>query len=144
MLVPVPVDARCPTLMMTKRCRSAGLHVPRALLRGVQSFLDPLGLQQRPARRLRSRQFSVPVPNYMWHMDSFNKLTTFCIRVNGCIDGFSRYITWMHANYTKSKPKVIVSCLICALAEREGCPNMIRSDFGTENVHIKRWQGFLH
>ncbi|KAK0154047.1 hypothetical protein N1851_003868 [Merluccius polli] len=40
---------------------------------------------------------SVPGPNYMWHMDSYDKLTPFGIGINGCIDGFSCHIIWMQA-----------------------------------------------
>ncbi|XP_034552285.1 uncharacterized protein LOC117821856 [Notolabrus celidotus] len=129
--------------MMTERCRSAGLRVTRNLVYEVQSVLDPEGIVRRRGRRLRRRHYSVPGPNYLWHMDSYDKLTPFGIGVNGCIDGFSRYIVWMHANFTNSKPEVIAAYYIGAVSEHGGCPKIIRSDLGTENVHVNRLQNFL-
>ena len=129
--------------MMTERCRAAGLRVTRNLVYAVQSVLDPEGVRERRARRLRRRHYSVPGPNYIWHMDSYDKLTPFGIGVNGCIDGFSRHIIWMQANVTNSKPDVVAAYFIGAVSERGGCPKIMRSDLGTENVHVNRFQCFL-
>lgn len=129
--------------MMTERCRSAGLRVTRDLVREVQSALDPEGVVQRRARRLRRRHYSVPGPNFIWHMDSYDKLTPFGIGINGSIDGFSRYIIWMQANYTNSKPEVVAAYFINAVNKQGGCPKLLRSDLGTENVLVNRLQHFL-
>ena len=98
--------------MMTERCRSEGLRVTRNFVYAVQSVLDPEGVQQRRARRLRRRHYSVPGPNYIWHMDSYNKLTAFGIGVNGCIDGFSWHIIWMQANVTNLRLLQLISSLL--------------------------------
>ncbi|XP_039596017.1 uncharacterized protein LOC120543149 [Polypterus senegalus] len=129
--------------MMTERCRLAGLRVTRDLVYEIQSTLDPEGIQLRRRRRLRRRHYRVPGPNYLWHMDSYDKLTPFGIAVNGCIDGFSRHIIWMQANVTNSKPEVVAGYFISAVIELGGCPKIIRSDLGTENVHVNRLQRFL-
>ena len=31
-------------------------------------------------------------PNYIWHMDGYDKLKPFGIAVHGCIDGYCTYI----------------------------------------------------
>ena len=116
--------------MMTERCRSEGMRVTRNFVYAVQSVFDPEGIQQRRAMRLRRRPYSVPGPNYIWHMDSYDKLTPFGIGVNWCIDGFSRHIIWMQANVTNSKPQVVAAYFVTAVSEWGGCPKIIRSDLG--------------
>lgn len=71
-------------------------------------------------------------------MDSYDKLTPFGIRVNGCIDGFSRHIIWMEANCTNSNPCVIAAYFAQTVTKLGGCPKILRSDHGTENVHANR------
>ena len=55
-------------------------------------IFDPEGVQQRRGTRLLRRFYSVPGPNYLWHMDSYDKVTPFGIRINRCINGFLRHI----------------------------------------------------
>ncbi len=129
--------------MMHERCRLNGLRLTRAMVREIQISLDPSGVEERRGRRLRRRRYGVPGPNYLWHMDSYDKLKPYGIAVNGCIDGFSRHIIWMQAYFTNNNPRVIAGYYFRAVAERRGCPQIIRSDFGTENVHVNRLQEFL-
>ncbi|KAG2467481.1 PPR21 phosphatase, partial [Polypterus senegalus] len=44
---------------------------------------------------------------------------------------------------TNSKPEVVAGYFISAVIELGGCPKIIRSDLGTENVHVNRLQRFL-
>ncbi len=113
------------------------------MVREIQISLDPSGVEERRGRRLRRRRYGVPGPNYLWHMDSYDKLKPYGIAVNGCIDGFSRHIIWMQAYFTNNNPRVIAGYYFRAVAERRGWPQIIRSDFGTENVHVNRLQEFL-
>lgn len=129
--------------MMFERCRLNGLRLTREMVREVQLSLDPSGVEERRGRRLRRRHYRVPGPNYLWHMDSYDKLKPYGIAINGCIDGFSRHIIWMQAYFTNNNPRVIAGYYFRAVAERVGCPQIIRSDFGTENVHVNRLQEFL-
>ena len=46
------------------------------------------------------------VPNALWHMDGYDKLKPYGIAINGCKDGFSRYVLWMEAFTTNSDPKL--------------------------------------
>lgn len=86
----------------------------------------------------------MPGQNYLWYMASYDKLKLYGIAVNVCIDGFSRHIIWMQAYFTNNNPTVIAGYYFRAVAERGGCSQIIRSDFGTENVHMNRLQEFLH
>lgn len=57
--------------------------------RVILAELDPEGSAYRQQRRLQRRQYFSKGPNYIWHIDSYDKLKTFGVCINGCIDGFS-------------------------------------------------------
>jgi hypothetical protein len=65
-------------------------------------------------------------------------------QINGCIDGFSRYLVCLEANYTASDPKVVGRYFISSIDELGGCPKFIRADKGTENTVVELMQNFLH
>ncbi|KAF3833193.1 hypothetical protein F7725_026858, partial [Dissostichus mawsoni] len=92
---------------------------------------------------LRRRQYHSRGPNALWHMESYDKLKPYGIAINGCIDGFSRYIMWMEAYTTNSDPKVIADYYISTVTRIGGCPQRMRADRGTENGHVREMQLFL-
>ena len=112
-------------------------------MRLVIKALDPEGVELRRARRLRRRKYHSRDPNALWHMDSYDKLKPYGIAINGCIEGFSRYIMWMEAYTTNSDPKVIADYYISTVTRIGGCPQRMRADRGTENGHVREMQLFL-
>ena len=106
-------------------------------------ILDPEGIAARKRHRLRRRQYKSKGPNFVWHIDSYDKLKPYGIAINGCIDGFSRNIVWLEASTTNSDPKVVAYYYIQAVKRKAGCPRRIRSDMGTENTYIEQMQIFL-
>lgn len=84
-----------------------------------------------------------PGPNFMWHVDLYDKLKPYGICINGAIDGFSRLIVWLHAYSTNSNPKVIGSYFIAEIEKKMGTAARIRADLGTENVTMAEFQRFL-
>ena len=80
---------------------------------------------------------------YMWHMDSYDTLTPSGNGINRCKDGFSRNIIWIQANTSNSDLKVITSYFNSTVSELVGCPKIVRSDCGTENVHVNRLKDSL-
>lgn len=91
---------------MHLRCLQNNLVVTQKVVRELLSLLDPEGVSLRQKRRLRRRQYQNKGPNYLWHVDSYDKLKPYGICINGCIDGFSRHIIWLRAGITASNPKV--------------------------------------
>ncbi len=89
------------------RAIQRGYVVSQETMRMVIKEIDPEGVEPRRARRLRRRQYFSRGPNALWHMDSYDKLKPYGIAINGCIDGFSRFVLWMEAYNTNSDPKVI-------------------------------------
>lgn len=128
---------------MHLKCITHGLVVSRETVRVLLGILDPEGVEVRKSRRLVRRRYSVKGPNSLWHLDSYDKLKPFGIGINGCIDGFSRYIVWLEAYRTNNDPAVIGGYYIRAVQNYNGCPRIIRADLGTENGHVEQMQVFL-
>ena len=72
-----------------------GLVVSRETVRHALRIIDPDGVSQRLRNRLRRRQYRAKGPNYLWHIDGYDKLKPFGFCVHGYIDGFSWRIMWL-------------------------------------------------
>ncbi|XP_051914768.1 uncharacterized protein LOC127596383 [Hippocampus zosterae] len=125
------------------RAIQKGFVVSQDTIRQIIQFVDPVGVGIRRARRLRRRQYNCRGPNALWHLDGYDKLKPYGIGINGCIDGFSRYVLWAEAYTTNSDPKVVASYFIKTVSHIGGCPERIRADRGTENVCVEQMQMFL-
>ena len=79
----------------------------------------------------------------MWHIASYDKLKPYAICINGCIDGFSSNIIWLRAALTNSDPKVIGGYFVEAVERCEGCPRLVQTETGTENVVVRDIQQYL-
>lgn len=128
---------------MHNKCKKNGLHVRKEDVRLILSALDPEGTDMRRKRRLNRRAYFARGPNFVWHVDSYDKLKPFGICINGAIDGFSRKILWLNAYNTSSDPKVICGYFLETVRETGGCPRILRADMGTENSCIRDVQRFL-
>ncbi|KAJ8298966.1 hypothetical protein KUTeg_023026, partial [Tegillarca granosa] len=100
--------------------------------------------RQRRRRRLVRRRYYAKGPNFIWHLDSYDKLKPYGIAINGCIDDFSRHVIWFEANYTSSDPKVVGGYFVNAVKDRGFCPQVVRGDRGTENSHVQHIQPIFH
>lgn len=128
---------------MHLRCLQQGFTVTQNTIRLALKALDPHGVDIRRRRRLRRRAYFNRGPNFLWHLDSYDKLKPYGICINGCIDGFSRYIIWLKAGLTNNNPKVVASYYYEAVTLLKGYPRTICADCGTENGHIENMQRFL-
>ena len=128
---------------MHQKCVLHGITASLETIRILLKQLDPRGVEARSLNRLIRRQYQVKGPNYLWHIDGYDKLKKYGIAIHGCIDGYSRYIVWLEAYTTNNDPQVIGGYYITAIHKREGCPRIVRADFGTENGHVATIQRFL-
>ncbi|KAJ8377196.1 hypothetical protein SKAU_G00077760 [Synaphobranchus kaupii] len=129
---------------MYSKCKEQGLHVRKEDVRLILSSLDPEGTEIRRSRRLNRRAYFTKGPNFVWHVDSYDKLKPFGICINGAIDGYSRRVLWLNAYCTSSDPKVIGGYFLETVRELGGCPCILRADMGTENSSIRDMQRYLH
>lgn len=128
---------------MTQKCKVNGLKCTQEEIRIIIRVLDPEGPHQRKGRRLLRRSYISKGPNFIWHLDSYDKLKRFGFCINGCVDGYSRLVVWLNCYITSSDPRVIASYFMESVSSLEGCPHVVRGDLGTENVLVKQLQMFL-
>ena len=108
--------------------------VKKSTVLKLMRIIEHAGIQARSKYRLIRRQYSVPAPNYLWHIDGFDKLKTFGLAISGHVDGFSQQVIWLIISMTNYNPKVISNYFLKALLEQECMSTLIRSDCGTENL----------
>ena len=64
------VGYRC----MWQRLVRRGIHVKRETVAKILTELDSKGVQLRKYKRLRRREYINPGPNFVWHVDGYDKL----------------------------------------------------------------------
>ena len=122
---------------MWHRLRSKGIKVPRDKVRIALLHMDPIGVRERGMRRLKRRNYVNPGPDFVWHVDGYDKLKPYGFAIHGAIDGFSRKILWLQVGASNNNPKVVVKYYLRTALELETIPCIIRCDKGTENTHIR-------
>lgn len=128
---------------MYERCIANGIRCRKEDVRQILAALDAHGVQQRKAHRLHRRQYAAAGPNCIWHVDSYDKLKPYGLCINGGIDGFSRSVIWLHTYSTNSDPRIVGGYYMDAVQNLHGCPTIVRTDPGTENVTIRDLHRFL-
>ena len=63
--------------------------------------------------------------------------------IHGAVDGYSRRVLWLYVDTTNNDPKVMATYFLDCVEEVGGCPSLVRTDCGTENVVIADVQCFL-
>ena len=103
--------------------------VKRETVRVIMKYLDPEGVFSRPRRVFRRRQYSFQGPNYMWHLDGYDKLKPFGFAIHGAINGYSRRILWLKVGQTNNDPRVVISYYL-------SCIRQIGTDTPREDIEI--------
>ena len=85
----------------------------------------------------------LPGPNFIWHIDGYDKLKPYGFCTHGAIDGYSRRILWLEVGPSNNNPMVTVQYYLDCVRQLRGCPRVVRGDRGTENIHIAAVQRFL-
>ena len=98
----------------------------------------------RRQHRLIRRQYHVPAPNYLWHIDGYDMLKPYGLCIHGCVNGQSRKVMWLNVYKSNNDPEIIGGYYFEPLARQGAAPHMIRGGLGTENVKIRDMQRFLH
>ncbi|PFX11893.1 hypothetical protein AWC38_SpisGene24237 [Stylophora pistillata] len=77
------------------RLRKKGYLVKRITVMKLLRELDPEGVESRKKKRLLRRIYHAKGPNFIWHIDGYDKLKPYRFCVYGAIDGFSRRLNWL-------------------------------------------------
>ncbi|XP_030612236.1 uncharacterized protein LOC115799291 [Archocentrus centrarchus] len=109
------------------------LRVKRDGVMRLLRQLNPQGIAMRTRRRFTRRTYHSMGPNYIWHVDGYDKLKPFGLALSGCIDGFSRRMMWLVCGATNNNPSVIALNYINCVKSLGVIPMRLRTDLGTEN-----------
>ncbi len=123
--------------------RREGIQVLRDAVAAILRDEDPEGCKERQSRGLKRRKYVNPGPNYVWHIDGYNKLKPFGFPIHGCIDGFSRKIICLFVGRSTNDPAVIEKAFLGAVKRFGDFPLKVRSDLGTENGIVAGAQAFF-
>eukprot|EP00111_Clytia_hemisphaerica_P014195 TCONS_00041804-protein len=129
--------------LMHQRCIQQGYHTTRENVRLIIKYLDPVGVERRTRRVLRRRQYWSYGPNWVWHIDGYDKLKPFGFSIHGAIDGFSRRILWLQIVPSNKDPGIICKLYLNFAQRIGGIPRKIVGDRGTENVYVAAGQRFM-
>lgn len=75
----------CGEVMVMGHLRAQGINVQRHRVCEAIQRVDPEGAHERRCRRIRHRVYSVPCPNYMWHVDGNHKMIRWRLIVHGWV-----------------------------------------------------------
>ena len=129
--------------IMYAKLQESGFSVRKETVRLILKELDPDGVNIRRSRRLLRRAYYAKGPNFIWHIDGYDKVKPYGLCIHGCIDGYSRKIIWLNVYNTNNDPKIIGGYFLEAVRKCGGCPRIVRGDYGTENGHVKVYQEFF-
>ncbi len=116
------------------------IHVKRSPVLELLWIMDPEGVNRRKSHRLIRRKYSNPGPNFVWHMDGYEKLKPYGFAIHGAIDGFSRKILWLRVARSNNDPKIIANYYLSALKQFGKVPTLLRCDQGKEITLIQYMQ----
>ena len=128
---------------MWARLRKKGVIVKRAMVMSCLRELDSDGVDSRRQKRLRRGAYHSKGPNFIWHINGYDKLKPYGLSVHGFIDGFSKRLIWLEVGSTNKNPEVIAKYYLDAVKQSDGVPRKIRSDDGTENRVIEAIHSYL-
>ncbi|MEW8548726.1 MAG: hypothetical protein AB2693_34930, partial [Candidatus Thiodiazotropha sp.] len=117
-----------------------GLRVTQETVRLVLKVIDPEGVRLRSIHRLRRRLYFNHGPNFLVHIDGYDKLLPYGFPIHGAIDGFSRKILWLRLMPSSKNPRYVARLYFDYIKKIKRIPRMIRADAGTENSMVKDFQ----
>ena len=129
--------------MIHQKLRQMGVTTNRETVRLILRAVDPDGVMNRSRHRLRRRIYVSKGPNYVWHIDGYDKLKPYGFALHGCIDGYSLKILWLKVFSTNNKPMMNAGVFAKHISNVIITPQIIRSDRGTENVVFDALQRYF-
>lgn len=121
-------------VMMWGHLKSINIFVTRQKVADSLTRVAPELVRARQSHALSHRVYTVPAPNYLWHIDGLHSLIRWKIVIHGGVDGFSRRIVYLKAS-DNNRATTVFKLFHEAVMEC-GWPSRVRSDKGGENVDV--------
>uniref|UniRef100_A0A3Q3EV71 Integrase catalytic domain-containing protein n=1 Tax=Labrus bergylta TaxID=56723 RepID=A0A3Q3EV71_9LABR len=119
--------------LMRGHLNARGVHVPSELRESLHRVdAEEVYMRRLRLHVIRRRQYSVPGPNSLWHIDGHHKLIRFV--VHGGVDGFSRLVVYLNVA-GNNRASTVLQSFINAV-QQYGLPSRVRSDKGRENSDV--------
>ena len=122
--------------MWKRLVKDHGMAVKRTEVMQIMKHLRPHATEERKAHRLKRRVYTLKGPNYVWHVDGYDKLKAFGFCIHGCIDGYSRRIMWLEVASSNNNPAIVAKYYLDCLKHFQLAPRILRADNGTENSSL--------
>ena len=129
--------------MVKGHLRSLGINIQERRVREAMRRVDPIGVARRWSRNriIHRRVYSVPHPNALWHIDGHMSLIRWGFTIHGGIDGYSRFITYLHCALNNRAVTVAEQFIRAGLLY--GFPSKVRCDHGGENYTVAKFMLLL-
>jgi len=82
--------------------------------------VNPSVIVMRLRTCLHHRQYSVPDPNYLWHIDGYHKLIRWRLVIHGGIDGYGRIPVYLNVA-VDDRSETILDAFFLAVEIFFGC-----------------------
>ncbi|KAL7377442.1 hypothetical protein ABVT39_027911 [Epinephelus coioides] len=120
-------------VMLNGHLRARNILVQRRHLRDSVRRVDRAGVESRRTT-IQRRVYTVPFPNYIWHIDGNHKLIRWKLVVHCAMDGYSRMLTFLQCS-SNNRAETVMDLFSTAISTH-GRPFHIRTDHGGKNVEI--------
>ncbi|PIK57985.1 hypothetical protein BSL78_05073 [Apostichopus japonicus] len=117
--------------------RGRAICITRQRIRLALRRIDPVGRILRRTRSIVRRTYTVAGPNEVWHLDGNHKLIRWRFVIHGCVDGYSRVITYLRC--ATNNLAATVFRLFQEATNSYGLPSRVRTDMGVENTEVARF-----
>ena len=89
-------------------------------------------MEHRSRHRLRRRVYRSKWPNYLWHVDGYDKLKP-----------FNRRILWLEVASSNNDPKIVAQYYLDCVRQLGATVRIILGDRGTAMVNVAAIQRFF-
>ena len=97
-------------------------------VRPALKIVNPEGVETRSRGRLMRRKYKTKGPNYLWHIDGYDKLKPFGFCIHGAIDGYSRRVLWLEVGPSNNDPSIVAKYYL----------DCVKQLGGTARIHTRR------